>query len=185
MRIFFAIIPPLSIRELLFNHIEQLKISTQPNHFKWVKVESLHITLQFLGHIEPEHLPTLIEKVRAEFINTPAFQLEWGSLEWFPTTKHPKILSMSVGPHDVLTKLSSQIGQAIRSLNYPVESRPFRGHLSLGRLDKSGLQSKTALEQIQLPIIPITTITEIDLMESKPNEKGSQYSSLTQFKLID
>ena len=146
-------------------------------------MEKLHVTLQFLKGIQPEHVTSLIEQVRLELKDTPAFQLEFGGLEWFPTPEHPKILSLAVGPQHSLMSLSVAIGHAISTLNYPVESHPFRGHMSLGRLLHYRSQQTALLQQIKLPPIPPIAINELYLIESRPGKKGNDYHPLAQLAL--
>lgn len=183
LRTFFAIVPPRSLSDCLSSVLESSKQSFPKNLIRWVQIEKLHITLQFLKCIKPEHLTPLIEQVRLELKNIPAFQLEFGGLEWFPTPKHPKILSLAVGPQNILTSLSAAIGHAISALNYPVESRPFQGHMSLGRLLHHRSQQEALLPEIKLPFIPPIPIRELYLLESKSNKEGTDYYPLAQLTL--
>lgn len=182
-RVFFAITPPQSLSILLSSVIESSKQSLPKNLIKWIQIEKLHITLQFLKSIQPEHVTTLIELVRHEIQKTPAFQLELGDLEWFPTPERPKVLSLKVGPPNILMALSSAIGHAISTLNYPVETMPFRGHMSLGRLIHSRSQPAAFLQQIKLPFIPPVLINELYLIESKFCPQGNEYHPLAQITL--
>lgn len=184
IRAFFAIIPPKSMSDLLSSVLESLRQSSPEHFIRWAHVENLHITLQFLKNIQPEHVIPLIEKVQIELKNTPTFQLEFHGLEWFPAPDHPKILSLAVGPQNSLTPLSATIGHAISALNYPVESRPFRAHMSIGRLLNNSSKQKVLLNQIKLPTIPPITINELYLVESKSSKGESNYSSLAKFNLI-
>jgi 2'-5' RNA ligase len=183
IRAFFAIMSPKSMSDLMSNVLESLKQFTPEHVIKWSRVENLHITLQFLKSIQPEHVVPLIEKVRIELKNTPTFQLEFHGLEWFPTPEHPKILSLAVGSKDILIPLSATIGHAISAFNYPVESRPFRGHMSIGRLLNYSSKQKALLNQIKLPIIPSIPINELYLIESKSSKGGSNYCPLAKFDL--
>ena len=167
---------------LLENILNILKRSAPEHSIRWINRENLHITLQFLKKIEPEDVNPLIEQVRTELKNTRAFQLELHHLEWFPEPRDPKILSLAVGPQDILRTLSATIGHAINALNYPVESRPFRGHMSIGRLPYRRPQS-ASLSTIKLPVIPPAFINELYLIESKPNNGPTSYYPLAQFNL--
>ena len=184
IRVFFAIIPPKTMNPLLITILESLKQSLPEHWIRWTHVDNVHITLQFLKSIQSQDVPPLIERVHSELKNTPKFQLDFHGLEWFPSVEHPKILSLAVGPKDILKNLSAIIGHAISALNYPVESRPFRGHMSLGRLPKFNLQQKNLLDEIRIPVIPPIFISELYLMESKPSKGGINYHPLAQLNLI-
>ncbi|MBA2652608.1 MAG: RNA 2',3'-cyclic phosphodiesterase [Tatlockia sp.] len=183
IRAFFAIMPPKSISDGLTSVLESSKQSLPQNLLRWVHPQKLHITLQFLKNIQPKDLTPLIEKVRLELKKTPPFQLEFGGLEWFPTAKHPSILSLAVGQEACLMPLSAAIGCAISALNYPVESRPFRGHMSLGRVLHHHSLEVELLQQIKLEFIPPILIDEIYLIESKPSKEGREYYPLARIAL--
>lgn len=183
MRAFFAILPPCSMHAQLTSIIELLKQSIPENSLNWTKIENLHITLQFLSAIQSRDLSSLNKNVAKELKNVASFELEFGDLEWFPMPGQAKILSLDVGPQTVLSELSAKIACAITPLNYPVETRPFRGHMTLGRLFKDKVQQSVPLSQITLPAIPAITIKELYLVESKLGNQGSNYQLLEQFNL--
>lgn len=183
IRAFFAISLPGSVQKNIWDILEPVRKSTSACFIRWTKPEHLHITLQFLQKLEADHISSLIEGVRNKLKSMEEFQLDLGTLEWFPTPKRPRLISLSVGPQCLLRDLSMAIGQVIGELNYPVESRPFRGHLTVGRVVNysSKLQQ---LPQMTLPSIPPVPIDELYLIESKPDKNGSNYLSLAQFNLI-
>lgn len=170
------------MHHFLKNILNTLKQSDPQHSIRWINTENLHITLQFLEKLRPEDVNPLIKQVQSELKNKSVFQLEFNQLEWFPGPSHPKILSLSVGPQDLLKALSDTIGQAISTLNYTVESRPYRGHMSIGRLIQHRPQH-TLLPQIKVPIIPPVVIDEFFLIESKPDNGKNSYSPLAQFNL--
>ncbi|MCL9684953.1 RNA 2',3'-cyclic phosphodiesterase [Legionella maioricensis] len=184
IRAFFAIMPPQSMHDPLENILKTLKHATPEHSIKWINIKNLHITLQFLKKVQTEDVNPLIEQVRAELKNTKSFQLELNHLEWFPGPRHPKILSLAVGPQDILAALSATIARAITALNYPVELRPFRGHISIGRVPHRRPQP-TLLTTIKLPALPPVFINELYLIESKPDNGRTSYLPLAQFSLSD
>jgi len=182
VRAFFAIVPPKSMHALLSDIIESIRHSIPKHLIRWTQVEKIHSTLQFINSIKAEHIAPLIEKARMELKNTPSFQLEFQGLEWFPSPEHPKILSLAVGPHDILMPLSTTLANAISSLNYPIESRPFRGHMTLGRLPYYRMHHEL-LSKIKVPVIPPVRINKLYLIESKPEKGRTNYLPLAQFRL--
>lgn len=183
IRAFFAISLPGSVQKRIWDILEPVRKLTSAHFIRWTKPEHLHITLQFLQKLEADHISSLIEGVRNVLQGTGEFQLDLGTLEWFPTPKRPRLISLSVGPQDLLRDLSVVIGQVIGELNYPVESRPFRGHLTVGRVVNYSSELQQLL-QMTLPSIPPVPIDELYLIESKPDQDGSNYLPLAQFNLI-
>ncbi|MBL7481176.1 RNA 2',3'-cyclic phosphodiesterase [Legionella bononiensis] len=184
IRSFFAIMLDPAIKNDMSTCLSALKHAVPDSNLRWVKIEHLHVTLQFLNSLKSECVPQLIKKMQNTLKNTPSFQLEIGALQWFPTSSHPKILSFTVGPHSILNDLSASIGHELTALNIPIENRPFRAHMTLGRLASHHLLAETVdLSQIKLPPIPSITINELFFIESKPQSEGSNYSPLARFKL--
>ncbi|CAM2888189.1 RNA ligase/cyclic nucleotide phosphodiesterase [Legionella steigerwaltii] len=182
LRVFFAINFPNKTQGKLSSCLHSLQETISSDYIRWVQVEKMHITLQFLGNLPPEQLISVIEQVHTTIKNLPTFQLELGHWEWFPTSRHPKVLALSVQPQATLAALSDAIGSALIALNIPVETRPFRGHLTLGRVIRHKVPHEL-LETIKMPIIPPIAVGKIYLIESRP-EKGKQnYYPLAEFKL--
>ncbi len=182
LRTFFAIVLPKETQVGLSADLKMLHHIIPSEYIRWVHIEKMHITLQFLGNLPQEQLMAVTKSVDAAIKNVPAFQLEFGPFEWFPTLRHPKILSLSVQPQVTLAKLADTIGSALIGLNIPIETRPFRGHMTMGRLIRRGMRYEL-LETIKKPTIPAITVNKIHLIESRAEKGGQNYYPLAEFKL--
>lgn len=78
--------------------------------------------------------------------------------------------------------LSKTLGQIISNLGYPIDLRPFKGHITLARMNNNFL-SDDLFSKICLPKIPVIEVNEIALMESKTNHQGAEYYYLDRFAL--
>lgn len=181
MRVFFALAMPKSTQQLLAEILASAQRYITAAEVHWVPKENLHITLQFIPEVHINDLPHLIENVRSSLTNLSSFYLELKGMEFFPTPTHPRIISLAVGPSDCLTQLSAAIGQGIKASNYPVETRAFRGHLTLGRLRR--VHQSFSLEQIKIPLIPRIWIDVIHLFESRFGKEHSNYIPLAHLEL--
>ncbi|HHF7375886.1 RNA 2',3'-cyclic phosphodiesterase [Legionella bozemanae] len=182
LRVFFAIIFPKATQVCLARSLKTLQNTILSDYIRWVHVEKMHITLQFLGNLPQEQLILLIENVQVAIKNILSFQLQFGHLEWFPTLRHPKILSLSVLPQADLAMLSKVIGHTAVDLNIPVETRIFRGHLTMGRLVRHRIPHEL-LETIKVQVIPPIMVNKIHLIESRSEKDGQNYYPLAEFKL--
>ncbi len=182
LRVFFAILLPKETQVHLFRSLKILQHIMPAEYIRWVHVEKMHITLQFLGNIPQEQLMAVTESVRTAIKNVPTFQLVFGPLEWFPNLRHPKILSVSVQPQATLAMLADTIGSSLIALNIPIETRPFRGHLTLGRLIRRGMRYEL-LETIKKTAVPAVTVNKIHLIESRSEKGWQNYYPLAEFKL--
>ena len=183
IRAFFSIELPLSAKEII---TEQLIIKLQKalhhHTIHWTRKENLHVTLQFLSEIDAFDIGKLINNVKIALENTPSFYLALGKPELFPSIDQPRIVSLSAGPDEILTQLAKKIGNGILQSDYPIETRPYRGHLTLGKI-KQFPQKKLALNQIDAPEFEKILVKEVVLFRSEPSEGGSQYTELARLAL--
>ncbi|MDI9817931.1 MULTISPECIES: RNA 2',3'-cyclic phosphodiesterase [unclassified Legionella] len=182
-RIFFAIEPQESLLEILndiLNHLNKNPLIEQ--EIKWVPLNNLHVTLAFIGTIQREHIPTLIKNVKHHIKCVEPFYLELGNLMLFPAGNCPKVISLQAGPNSTLVQVTDHINQGILATHYPIETRPFRGHMTLARLNNYK-PDVSSLAQIEIAKIPRFLINEITLFESKSAAGTSHYQPLTRFIL--
>ena len=180
LRVFFAISPPKMVHASLTSLLGTLKDSFPKQCLKWIEVRNLHITLQFLGNVPHNQLIEIIKSANAALNNITPFQLEFGTVVWFPSLRKPKILSLVVEPQDTLKTVSATIGRALIALN----SRPFRGHLTLGKVRRHHHVPQELITKIKIPTITPVNINKIYLVESRPNrEGGMSYHNVAEFNL--
>ncbi|VVC74786.1 RNA 2',3'-cyclic phosphodiesterase [Aquicella siphonis] len=184
IRIFFAVDLPESAREKLGGFIAVLKKKSRTHGIRWTRPENLHITLQFLAEVQTEHLPALIENVRARIEKTMnSLQISLGSLHLFPNPYRPRVIVLDVFPQEGLFSLSSQIGEGIKATRYEIESRPFRAHLTLGRIKQPHGINLGFLNECEVPKFEILPVREVVLFRSEPQPEGSAYSVLERIAL--
>ncbi len=75
------------------------------------------------------------------------------------------------------------IGQGIESAGYKVETRPFRGHMTLGRFKTSQKNVLNFLSDAQAPDLGKIEISEVVLFQSEPHPEGSRYIPLHRIAL--
>lgn len=182
IRVFFAVLPTGEACDSLCRLIAILKKRSHDHSIRWTPVKNLHITLQFLKDLQQKHTMPLIEEVRAQLKKLSIFQLQLGQLYAFPTVEHPRIISLTVEPQTALMTLSDTIGNTMRGLGYPVESRPFQGHITIARLPHNKLQADL-FSHLHLPVVAPIPVHEIYLIESRPDKVGSKYITLDKFNL--
>jgi RNA 2',3'-cyclic 3'-phosphodiesterase len=131
-------------------------ISEIQNRFKsyafkarWVNLGNIHLTLKFLGDINY----TDIEKVSEAIIDavnshTPVSLAVKGA-SVFPGIKRPRVIWVGLtGEIEKLVGIQNDIEKNLEKLGFPREKRPFRGHLTLGRI-KGKINPKKLLDVIK------------------------------------
>lgn len=104
-------------------------------HPTWVKPENIHLTLHFLGKIEPEAIEAMkprLDAVAARH-DPPSFDVRM--LGCFPNEKMPKVLWIGLSkPDRSLFNLHEALMPVISKAGAKVDTRPFHPHLTLGRI---------------------------------------------------
>lgn len=184
IRIFFAIDPPASIKEQIGDYISQLKKKSRSHAIRWTRSENLHITLQFLAEVKTEHVDKMLKQVRSEIeesLGSLTIQIE--KVHLFPTPFRPRVIVLDVSPQETLADLSALIGKGIMACDYEIESRPFRAHLTIGRIKHPQGVQLAFLQDVPIPAIRTIPVEEVVLYRSEPQPEGSKYSVIDRVPL--
>ena len=184
VRVFFAIDLPPTTKELLGKYISAIKKRSKSNAIRWTKPENLHITLHFLAEVQSEHLEKLVENVRTEMASSfGKLSIRLESLKLFPNPYRPRVIVLDVSPQDQLAALAAHIGRGIQATNYAVEERPFRAHLTLGRIKHPHGLNLGFLLEFPNPGVDHLEVDEVVLFRSEPQPEGSCYSVIEKLAL--
>jgi 2'-5' RNA ligase len=185
IRAFFAIDLAENTKATIGNLIEELQQFYPGDAVRWIKAHSLHITLQFLKQINRQDLDRLIVLANEALRQQPPFEVVLGPVQFFPNTSNPKVITLDTQPQAQLMTLSKIIGQCMTEINFPAETRLFRGHVTLGRFNFNTAKEPVLLQNITIPVSPPVTPHEIILFESMPMPTESRYMPLYHFPLYN
>jgi len=135
MRLFTAIAIPDSIRTAIAQACERLK-SAAPGA-RWVRPESLHLTLKFIGE-QPEDRLEQFNAALAKARAPGDMHVELKGLYFFPQKRYPRVLGVFVHPQETtvaMEELFRKIELHLAPLGVAREERGFRAHLTVARLD--------------------------------------------------
>jgi 2'-5' RNA ligase len=132
LRLFVAVAPSAEARADLAAALEPLR--EVPGAPRWGDPARWHLTLLFLGAVPPALLPGLTGAVGDAVAPTPPATLRLAGAGRFGSRRRPQVCWAGVdGDVAVLAELAGRLAGAARALGLPVEDRPFRPHLTLGR----------------------------------------------------
>jgi 2'-5' RNA ligase len=132
VRLFVAVAPPAGARDHLAAALAPLRDAPGAPH--WGDPARWHLTLLFLGAVPPALLPGLTAAVGVSVGGTPRAPLRLAGAGRFGSVRRPQVFWAGLGGDvAVLTALAGRLAGAARGLGLPVEDRPFRPHLTLGR----------------------------------------------------
>jgi 2'-5' RNA ligase len=106
---------------------------------RWVAPESIHLTLKFLGEIEPDRLEAVKAALSSFPWNLAPFAFTLSGVGAFPGLKRPRVLWVGVTDGaDRVVELAERVERALGPIGFPREDRAFSPHLTIGRVNGPG-----------------------------------------------
>ena len=194
MRIFIGIDLDSEVRARIARFLEGVQ-SFAPDA-RWVRPESLHITLKFIGEQTPERVQAISERLRR--VECSAFEIRSGGYGFFPTAKAPRVFWIGIEAGPQLAEVAEKIDMAAAELGIPREDRPFSPHLTLARAGgrsgspkwRKGDGPNRAFAVLEKRLAAMggldfggMTAHEFILYQSQLSPGGSKYTKLQHFPL--
>jgi 2'-5' RNA ligase len=138
-----------------------------PGEPRWTAPDRWHLTLLFLGSVAADHVPALVAAAGPAVAATPPMTMRLAGGGQFGSLRRPQVawagLDGDVAP---LVDLAARLGAAAGALGLPVEERPFRPHLTLGRWRPRQPADGALTDRLAGYRGPAWPVTEVRLMES-------------------
>jgi len=175
IRAFIAIDLPPAVKAALADVAATLGGRVPRGVVRWVRPEQMHLTLRFLGDTPTDRLPALAAALDALAAGHAPFALRLTGVGCFPNARRPRVVWVGLGGEEAkLTALAAALEAALRPLGWPPEDRPFRAHLTLGRVKDEqaaqGIDWSAAVPALEVPV------TAVHLIESQLRPDGSVYT---------
>ncbi|MCJ7605192.1 MAG: RNA 2',3'-cyclic phosphodiesterase [Dehalococcoidales bacterium] len=137
IRAFIAIELPRDIKRTLSDIQSRLK-SGSLTPVKWVEPQNLHLTLKFLGNTDAGKTDAILKAVTDGIGGARPFTVIIGGPGVFPNPRRPQVVWTGLtGDIQLLARLQQGIDSALAPLGFKAETRPFRPHLTIGRVRDS------------------------------------------------
>jgi RNA 2',3'-cyclic 3'-phosphodiesterase len=179
MRVFIALDIPARVRNSLTEYVESAR-KLAPDA-RWARVEGLHVTLKFVGHVSDarlEEMKTALASVKA----TP-FAVNFCGVGFFPNPKSARVFWAAVDGGKELSRLALAIDAALEKLGIAREEKPYHPHLTLARTSARPLRELPPLLTDPPRQFGTMTAREFFLYQSQPQKGGSKYTKLERFGL--
>ena len=183
VRAFIAIPIPSALRRALGD--EQTALARDLALVHWANPESMHVTLSFIGDLDPGLIPRLKQALHRRCAGLPPFELMVRGLGAFPNLKRPSVLWAGIDDHAVLQQLHRACTQALHDCGDPGQPDKFKEyhpHLTLGRFQQqperqglSHLRSKLTSEGRRYGVIQVR---EVRLYSSELHPTGAHHGVL-------
>ncbi|MBW2515575.1 MAG: RNA 2',3'-cyclic phosphodiesterase [Deltaproteobacteria bacterium] len=180
-RSFVAIDLPETVRTAIGAAQETLK--SYGFRVKWVRPENIHLTLKFLGNIEVNRTDAIVNAMTLTAKGCNALRLIASGMGVFPNSRRPRVIWVGLGGQlDDLKSLQHTLDAHLADLGFPAEMRPFKGHLTLGRV-----KGKIAADRLQAALAKFNSFeseafeaNEITLFKSELHPTGAVYTRVAQ-----
>lgn len=194
MRLFIALDIDDAIRERITRFLEAVR-GFAPDA-RWVRPESVHVTLKFMGEKPAEKVDEIKRALAA--IRCGRFDLSFRGVGFFPTPKAARVFWIGIQSGVALAELAGAVDAATQSLGIPVENHPFSPHLTLARggghsgapgwREGDGPNRNFSLLQeklVAMPVLEFGTMTarQFFLYRSELMRGGSRYTKVANFEL--
>lgn len=184
MRLFVALDIPDAIRAALAKLIERLQGTARGA--RWVRAESVHVTLKFIGEV-PEERISAIEEALARVHNGAPVEADFHGMGFFPNERRPRVLWVGVKAPPNLAELAAAVGANLTKLGIEGETRAYAPHLTLARFkSEEGLpRLLDEIRKIGAPEFGTIRTSEFHLFRSELLRGGARYTRLKTFPFIE
>jgi 2'-5' RNA ligase len=194
MRLFIALDIDDAIRERIRTFLDGVREFAP--EARWVRPESLHVTLKFIGEKPPEAAAAIKHALAA--VRGGPFKLAIQGYGFFPTPKAPRVFWIGIQAELKLARLAEAADNATAALGIPKETHPFSPHLTLARGAggsgaprwRKGDRPNRNFQRLQeklaaMPPLEFGTMTarEFFLYQSRLSQEGAHYTKLKRFAL--
>ncbi len=191
MRLFVGLDIPDSIRSAISQYVDDAR-RLAPNA-NWVKPESYHVTLKFIGEWKRDvrEVINALEKVEAA-----AVDIAFRDCGFFPDARAPRVFWLGIQADEALPQLAIKVDDATAALGIEREDKKYSPHLTLARGGSGSPKPKRSeqmtpgmkrlaerIDAMPSPDFGTMHAAEFYLYESKLSAGGAQYTKLKSFPL--
>jgi 2'-5' RNA ligase len=137
----------------------------------------MHLTLRFLGEINPDIVPDIDRVLETAAGEVSRFRLRLSGLGAFPNMSRPRVIWVGVGGDlELLGRLKKGIDRGLKPLGFPPEDRPFKPHITLGRV-KTRIDGRALIGSKKFSSEEFF-IWNVRLIQSTLKPQGAEYNEI-------
>jgi 2'-5' RNA ligase len=178
---------PAAVQSTIGDIIAKLS-ETSGDAVRWVRPEGVHVTLKFLGEVSQKKLPAIKMALQEAVVRHSPFNLELSNIGTFGGREGLRLMWVGIAG-DVLRleAMVRDVNLALAVVGFEPERRPFRPHLTLGRVrDIVPTRRRAEIEvdvgKVTVPEVDWRT-NQITLIKSRLTPRGAEYDVISTFPL--
>jgi len=177
-RVFIALTPVKELNDKIIEIKKDLKIGLLKDHtISWQNNNSHHITLNFIGPMEPEQIDEMFINLENIIISKSKIALEINSVSLFPNNKG-QVLVANINPTPQLKKIHSKIEDIINTIGFETHLKKYHPHITLGRF-KHKERASFEIPELEEPVKSL--VSNIDVYESEFESGKTSYQLIKTF----
>ncbi|MCY4612850.1 MAG: RNA 2',3'-cyclic phosphodiesterase [Nitrospira sp.] len=186
LRTFLAIDLPSTLQSAIGENIRP--VQRELPGLSWSKHENLHLNLKFLGDTAESQVDRIRLVVEPAISHVSPFVIACEGFGVFPNDRSPRVLWIGLGGDlDSLAALAECIDRAVVPLGFPQEDRPFRPHLTVGRVKKDHREVGRVMSTLDVFTAPFPCgslpVERVSLFKSDLRQTGPIYTKLWDISL--
>lgn len=172
--------------DLVIAHLRSLQESLGEaglDDLRFVRPESIHLTLRFLGDVDPSAVEAIADAMAGAAADTPPLSLTAKGIGAFPTVRKARVVWAGLaGETAELISFQGRVAEALEPLGFPRERRRFTAHLTLARVrERRSVEPEklvSAMESLNALASPPFSAGELVLFQSDLRRSGAVYTPL-------
>ena len=162
------------------------ELKSLPVDVKWVRPESIHLTLKFLGDVAMERTEVIGQALERALHGFNPWMVEVRRLGTFPAMRNPRVVwvGMDDATGQIIT-LQERVEEELAAVGFEKEQRKFSPHLTLGRVRSP--RGKTELVNYLIDErereLGELQVRRVVLFKSELKPTGAVYTELREFPL--
>jgi 2'-5' RNA ligase len=164
----------------------QSQLRQQGLRSRWVRPESLHLTLKFLGNIPAGQVPAVVHAMRTAMCGYSPMRFTAEGIGVFPSLRRPRVIWIGLsGQTAALAELQRDLDESLSAIGFRKEERAFHAHLTIGRFSEPADSDRiaTGIRSYAGRTFGSFEVREGVLFQSDLRPKGPVYMALARVGL--
>lgn len=183
MRLFIAFPLEDSVTSRLSQIVGEFERHGGP--IKWVEPKNMHLTARFLGETPENQVDGLIKVVNASAAKGKVVKTVIQQIGGFPNLHRPRVIWAGMDSEvNKLIPVAAEIERLIKPLGFAAETKPFKPHLTLGRVREDAKIGNSLDYLLRYQFAPIPVLFDrLALIKSTLTPRGPIYDLLHEVSL--
>jgi len=187
-RLFIAMSLPVHVQDEIERAQEELRGALSGDCIRWTKPVMFHLTLKFLGDVEPRRVDALTDALRLACEGFGVLPLRAESIGVFPDLRRPRLIWVGVDDaRKRLPLLQHAVEAAAAGFTSEGPEGTFIGHVTLGRcktIKRAQIDMLAELTKVmENRQFGEWTADTVEVVRSEPGPGGSRYTTLSAIPL--